>query len=163
MQDTKRLYKSTSDKMIFGVAGGLADYFEVDPVLVRLVLVLLAVGSAGTMVLVYIIAAIIMPTAATAQGQRQTFSERVEELGHEASEVGQRAGAAARSFASDGTTDEVRERRRKLAGLILLALGAIFLAANFGWWWFSWATWWPAALIIAGVLIIAGRSRGARK
>ena len=65
MQDRKKLYKSTNDGMIFGVAGELADYFEIDPVLMRLILLALAFVSAGTMVIVYIIAAIIMPTAAT--------------------------------------------------------------------------------------------------
>ena len=32
----KRLYRSTHDRMIFGVCGGLAEYFDVDPTLVRL-------------------------------------------------------------------------------------------------------------------------------
>jgi phage shock protein PspC (stress-responsive transcriptional regulator) len=65
MQERKRLYKSANDRMIFGVGGGLADYFGIDPVLMRLILVALAFISAGTMVVVYLIAAIIMPTANT--------------------------------------------------------------------------------------------------
>lgn len=164
MQEPKRLYKSTKERMIFGVAGGLADYFEVDPVLIRLVLVLLAFGSGGAVILVYIIAAIIMPDDTEvlpedSTPQERTVAERVEELGHDAAKAGQRAGQSVRETAR-GASEEVRERRRKFAGLFLIGLGGIILAANFGWWWFSWSTWWPVVLIVIGLLIIVGRARG---
>ena len=58
----KRLYRSKKDKMLAGICGGLAEYFDVDPSLVRLATVLLCV-YAGTGLLVYIIAAIIIPEA----------------------------------------------------------------------------------------------------
>lgn len=58
----KRLYHSKKDKMLAGVCGGLAEYFDVDPSLVRLATVLLCL-YAGTGLLVYIIAAIIIPEA----------------------------------------------------------------------------------------------------
>ena len=58
----KRLYRSKKDKMLAGVCGGLAEYFDVDPSLVRLATVLLCL-YAGTGLLVYIIAAIIIPEA----------------------------------------------------------------------------------------------------
>ena len=58
----KRLYRSRKDKMLAGVCGGLAEYFDVDPSLVRLATVLLCL-YAGTGLLVYIIAAIIIPEA----------------------------------------------------------------------------------------------------
>ncbi|MFC1941203.1 PspC domain-containing protein [Chloroflexota bacterium] len=38
----KRLYRSRSDRMIWGVCGGLAKYFDVDPTLVRIIAVVLA-------------------------------------------------------------------------------------------------------------------------
>ena len=56
----KRLCKSSSNKMISGVCGGIAEYFGWDPTLVRLVWVILGL-SAGSGVLAYILAAIIMP------------------------------------------------------------------------------------------------------
>ncbi len=56
----KRLKKSKTDRKICGVCGGLADYLNLDPTFVRLIWVLL-VFAAGTGVLAYIIAAIIMP------------------------------------------------------------------------------------------------------
>ena len=56
----KRLYKSNRNKMIDGVCGGIAEYFDTDPTLVRLaVVVLTCIGFSG--VLAYIIAAIIIP------------------------------------------------------------------------------------------------------
>lgn len=56
----KRLYRSTHDRMIFGVCGGLAEYFDVDPTLVRLAWVIFCT-FAGSGVFAYIIAAIIIP------------------------------------------------------------------------------------------------------
>ncbi len=57
----KRLYRSDRDRMICGVCGGLANYFNIDPTLIRLLWVLL-IFCAGTGILAYIIAAIIIPT-----------------------------------------------------------------------------------------------------
>lgn len=56
----KRLYRSRKDKMLAGICGGLAEYFAVDPSLVRIACVLLCL-YAGTGLLVYILAAIIIP------------------------------------------------------------------------------------------------------
>ena len=57
----KKLYRSEHDRKIFGVCGGLTYYFDVDSTLVRL-LAVLCVLLAGTGLLAYIIAAIIMPS-----------------------------------------------------------------------------------------------------
>ncbi|CBK74894.1 Putative stress-responsive transcriptional regulator [Butyrivibrio fibrisolvens 16/4] len=54
----KKLYKSR-DKKICGVCGGVADYFDIDPTIVRLIWVAFVLG-AGSGILAYIIAAIIM-------------------------------------------------------------------------------------------------------
>jgi phage shock protein C len=61
----KRLVRSTNDKKIAGVAAGLADYFDLDPTLVRIVW-LLAVFCAGTGLLLYIILWIALPLAPAA-------------------------------------------------------------------------------------------------
>jgi len=56
----KRLYKSQTDKKLCGVCGGIAEYFNIDPTLVRLLWILVTLaGGAG--LLAYIIAAIVMP------------------------------------------------------------------------------------------------------
>jgi len=59
--ETKKLYRSKTDKMISGVCSGLAQYFGVDATLVRLVFALLVFFGVGSGVLLYIILAIVMP------------------------------------------------------------------------------------------------------
>ncbi len=57
----KRLYKSNTDKKIDGVCAGIAEYFDIDPTIIRLawVLVSLFVGSG---IIAYIIAMIVLPS-----------------------------------------------------------------------------------------------------
>ena len=55
----KTLYKSRKDRFLFGVCGGLAEYFEVDPTLVRILTA--ALCTTGTGLLLYIVAAVVMP------------------------------------------------------------------------------------------------------
>ncbi|MBP3447620.1 MAG: PspC domain-containing protein [Clostridia bacterium] len=56
----KRLYKSATDKKLCGVCAGIAEYFELDPTVIRLAWVVFTLlGGAG--VIGYIIAAIVMP------------------------------------------------------------------------------------------------------
>ena len=56
----KRLYKSSSNRVLCGVCGGVGGYFNVDPTLIRLLFLLLICGW-GSGLLFYIIAAIIIP------------------------------------------------------------------------------------------------------
>lgn len=56
----KKLYKSNQNKMLDGVCGGIAEYFGIDPTVVRLIWALISLmGGCG--ILAYIIAAIIIP------------------------------------------------------------------------------------------------------
>ena len=58
----KKLYKSSTNKILFGVCGGIAEYFDIDPVITRIILVLLTfLGGSG--ILAYIICAIFIPKA----------------------------------------------------------------------------------------------------
>jgi len=65
----RRLYKS-NDGMIFGVCSGIGDFFNIDPVVIRLLMVILAVCSFGTGVVVYLVAAIIIPNRPYADDDR---------------------------------------------------------------------------------------------
>ena len=61
MANGKKLYKSSSDKKLAGVCGGIAEYFDVDSTIIRLAWVIFTfAGGAG--LLAYIIAAIVMPS-----------------------------------------------------------------------------------------------------
>lgn len=57
----KRLYKIQNGKMLCGVCGGIAEYLNIDPTIVRLLWVFL-IFCVGTGILAYIVAAIIMPS-----------------------------------------------------------------------------------------------------
>lgn len=58
--ENRRLYRSRSDKMISGVAGGLGEYLNIDPTIVRLIFVLsLFIGGTGA--LIYLVMLLIVP------------------------------------------------------------------------------------------------------
>ncbi len=60
MSETRKLYRSTYDRKIAGVCGGIAEYFDINPTLVRLFFVLLVLGSRAGL-LVYIVLAVFLP------------------------------------------------------------------------------------------------------
>lgn len=57
----KRLYRSKKDKVLGGICGGLGEYFEIDPVLIRILWVILTVLSVGAGIIAYLICWIIIP------------------------------------------------------------------------------------------------------
>ena len=60
--DYPRFYRSRSDRMIAGICGGLGDYFNIDPTLIRLGFVFLAlIGFAGAAALAYLVMLIVVP------------------------------------------------------------------------------------------------------
>lgn len=64
----KRLYRSQTDKKLSGVCGGIGEYFDIDPTLVRVAWVVFTVLSGVVPgVIAYIIAAIVMPEKASSQ------------------------------------------------------------------------------------------------
>jgi len=60
-QGRSRLYKSRTEKKVFGVCGGIAEYFDADPTMVRLLFIIAAFASFGFMMLLYVIMAIVTP------------------------------------------------------------------------------------------------------
>ena len=59
--ESKRLYKSRTNRMLSGLCGGIAEYLNLDPTVVRLLCAIL--GCSGTGIIIYIVAAIVMPEA----------------------------------------------------------------------------------------------------
>ena len=57
----KRLFKSTKNVMVCGVCGGIAEFFGIDPSLVRILWVLLTIPSVGISIVAYIACALILP------------------------------------------------------------------------------------------------------
>lgn len=74
MTETKRLYRSESDRILGGVCGGIAEVYNLDPTLVRLVTVVLALTGAAE--LVYLIAWLIMPTESEVKNQENDSKEK---------------------------------------------------------------------------------------
>ena len=65
-ENVKKLYRSTSDRMIAGVCGGLGEYFDIDPTLVRLIFVLGTIFSFSALFWAYIVMLIVIPEEPTA-------------------------------------------------------------------------------------------------
>lgn len=135
------LYRHPTQQMIGGVCGGLGDYFGIDPTLVRILWVVLTLGTAGAGLLAYAALWLLLPVG-TAQ-------------------AGQQAPAAL----------ELNERNISRAGGLLVLLGGLWLLSNFGilpalwgaFWQVMRLLFWPLLLISAGVLLLnnqqAWRSR----
>lgn len=55
-----RLYKSTVNRMLCGVCGGIAEYFNIDPTIVRLITAFICL-MAGTGIIIYFVLALVLP------------------------------------------------------------------------------------------------------
>ena len=83
--------------MVFGVAAGLADYFDFDPALVRVAWVVAILASGGMALLAYIILAVVMPkkgsdTSASSEVVRENLSDLPEEAAEATSNAGEALG-----------------------------------------------------------------------
>jgi phage shock protein C len=137
----KRLTRSDSDKMIAGVAGGIAEYFNIDAALIRIGFILITMlGGSG--VFAYFILWLIVPPDSS------TISDPEQQIKANAKELQTRASSIAKTAKS--------ENNRALWGLFLVGLGIVFLLQNFGIARFiEWGRLWPIILIIFGFSILA--------
>lgn len=91
-----RLHKSNRNRMVFGVAGGLAEYFKIDPVIIRVLFILLAFAN-GVGLLLYLILALIMPRPDTAEREPlEVVKDNLQTAPQEATEAGRRVVAMLR-------------------------------------------------------------------
>jgi phage shock protein PspC (stress-responsive transcriptional regulator) len=145
--EERRLYRSKTDSMIGGVCGGLGKYFSIDPTLIRLAFVLLAVFGGGG-VLIYLILWIVVPLEGRAAATPdQTIRDNAQDLADRAREFG-------KGF-ERGVDDPARPATRNGGmwfGLILVLLGGLFLAENL--FHFSLGQFWPVILIFIGILML---------
>jgi phage shock protein C len=153
--EPKRFYRSTIDKKIAGVAGGLADYFDIDPLLVRLIFVILAFAGGGG-VLIYIILWIVTPERPFELNQTQNSST----MENQQSSYGDQKSPEETKQQKSGYPEN-RNRGNLIGGLVLITLGILFLAdefipnINFG-------DLWPIILIVIGAGLLIN-SFGRRK
>lgn len=129
-----RLMRSETDKMIAGVCGGLAEYLNIDPVLVRLAFILLFLAS-GIGLAIYFVLWVILPTPSRAQPMIRVMDER-----------------------APGDPADLKSHFSPAAtvGVIMIAFGAFFLLSQFGW---VNNAFWPIVLIGAGLFYLIRRGR----
>ncbi|NLL58781.1 MAG: PspC domain-containing protein [Firmicutes bacterium] len=156
----KSVYRSTKNRIIGGVAGGLAEYFDVDVVLVR-VLWVLAVFIGGGGVIAYIIAWIIIPEEKTVSLKSRPKYRSKAAPGGEMPEVDtnvpeEEDGEIIMDTAEDEEEtereQEARARRRRNAGLVLIALGIIFLIRQVSSFLFHYL--WPLLFVAVGAYFL---------
>lgn len=136
----KKFYRSRTDRVIWGVCGGLADYFKIDSVLVRIIFILLAISS-GFGVLLYVILALVIPTE---PGEKKG-TEKVKELADELSQ-------SAKHLAGEINKDQ--HRTRNILGLIILFIGVSLLLQQAFSLYINWALIYPFLVIILGIYLI---------
>lgn len=158
----KRLYRSRSDRMIWGICGGLAKYFDMDPVIIRIIFVLLIFAN-GIGILAYIIMAIVVPLEGSkATESKATIKENVEELKETATELGHEIRSAFTAEDKTEATERIH-RRRDLIGIILIVIGVLILMGTLNvFWWFRWVYFWPVIIIAIGLILIINNRRRKR-
>ena len=138
----RKLYRSRTDSMIAGACGGLAEYFDIDTTLVRLAAVALTLAG-GSGILAYLIFWFVIP-------QKPIESSSVDSN-------------IATGDISDNAPDGAHHTTSIFIGVILVALGFLFLLGNIiRFAWFSFSKLWPLILIAIGALIVikgAGRKK----
>ena len=141
--NSRILYRLPKQGKISGVCAGLSEYFSFDVTIMRLIFVLLFFITDGTIILLYVIVAIILPTSDRIDSSddklnSNTVGKRIQRLGQDLKENG------------------AITRARNYLGAFLLILGIWLLLGQFLPQLFSihWNLIWPAFLIFAGLLII---------
>ena len=152
---SNRITKSRTDRVIDGVCGGLAEYYRIDPVIVRLIfVVLLFINGIGFFI--YIILMIIMPKPEKVeQPPKETIRENVQEMGERVKEAGEGLG-----MAFPKNTEEKHSHRAGWFGIILICLGLILLLDKLNLIkWFDKDLLWPVIIILIGVWLLVRRWR----
>jgi phage shock protein PspC (stress-responsive transcriptional regulator) len=154
----RRLVRSRTDRVIGGVAAGLADYMNADTALVRIAWALLIPLTGGAALLAYIVAWIVVPEAdASVVGSGTVVS-----AADVSSDPGMPADPSMPAPVSPSTSPAVRSGGENRAGLVV-GIGLVLV----GLWFllreylpdFDWSLVWPIVLIAVGVLILVGISR----
>jgi len=151
MGQEKKLYRTTYDKIIGGVAGGLSEYFEVDVVIFRLLFVLLVLLGGGGLV-AYIIMWIVVPAKPIPFQYNKASGAQANPGPGGAPDAGDTAADSEKATSAAPST-KTPSNTSLVAGIILILVGVLFLA-NRMLPWFEMRDFWPVLLIAGGFLII---------
>ncbi len=127
---SRKLYRSSSNKVIAGICGGLGEHLDIDPTLVRLITVVAALASFGAVALFYLLAWILIPQPLP--GETIIEQATPSELSMPKTHSGWRI---------------------YLPGIILIGLGVMLLLPEYlpG---FHWHDIWPLILVLLGLVLI---------
>ena len=155
-----KLYRSRTDRMLFGVCGGLAKYFGIDSSLMRIIMVLLALAG-GVGVLMYFVMAFIVPLeGSTTSAPRDVIVENAEDVRTTAENLGKEFRDTFGGKKTDsGDVSQLQARRRNWFGVIVIIIGVIILLSTFGFFHQLWGVAWAVALIVIGVVVILSVTR----
>jgi phage shock protein PspC (stress-responsive transcriptional regulator) len=150
-----KLYRSRSNAILAGVCGGLGEYFGIDSNLIRVAFILLAFAQ-GIGILIYLALWLIVPVEGKAEIQTtmETVRTGAEEITNRARTMGEEVRTAMRRSNAGASA---------MVGVLLVALGIVFLLSNLGIFWGGWLGFrilWPSILIIVGVAFLWQRFRG---
>ncbi len=147
---TKRLYRSRTDRIIAGVCGGLGNYFDIDPIFIRLLFIVFTlVGGSG--ILLYFLAWILIPEESLKDSHNET-SKHPEKQGDMGETIESKAKLVAEDIRNSFKSHR-HSRGQNLVAVLLIVFGVLFLAQNL----FHiiiWDNLWPVLVIIVGIAII---------
>ena len=143
----KKIYRKTDDCIIAGVCAGLADYFEIDETLVRVIFVLLFIGG-GSGILIYLVLWLVIPKKGE-ENKKVDWQENVKEF---TEDVGKKAKTVAKEIKKEIKVEKVNpeKNRGSFLGLFLLLWGGILLVDKIAPTLIEWDYVWPGILIILG-------------
>jgi len=150
MVDVKRpLYRLPKQGKIAGVCAGLADYFDFDVTLMRVIFVVGIFITGGAAVLLYIILAIVLPVSNSTIGSAKAQIVNDEKVSDKFERLG-------RDLQSNGSINKMRNYLG--AGLVLFGVWLLLSQLFPQWGIFRWEFVAPTILIIVGILVIIKRS-----
>jgi phage shock protein C len=157
--EPKKFYRSRTDKVVAGVCGGLAEYFDIDPVLVRLLFVVLTIAAGGG-VLAYIILWIITKEKPLDFNQSQNPPVMENQPSNSQEPQGSQENQKYDPFLKPPRRH--RDRGSLIGGLVLITLGALFLADEFIPH-VSFGDLWPILLVVIGIGLLINSASGKMK
>jgi phage shock protein PspC (stress-responsive transcriptional regulator) len=158
----KKLHRSQTDKIFAGVCGGLADYFDIDATIIRLLFILI-VAFGGSGLIVYLLLWLIMPKSSNEPAI--ITEEKVKEV---AQEIKERAEEFRENIKKDDSQSrahnhsrDLNRRRGGLFGWVLLVLGLVFLFNSFAptWMRVHFFSYWPLILVFLGLIMIVNSNK----
>jgi phage shock protein C len=151
----RRLYRSQKNRILMGVCGGLGAYFNIDPVIVRVIAVLLLIPGVIPAVIAYFVLALVIPLeGSTASTPRDSFKENISDVRDTTSSLGEEVRTTFDNKESTSSPRSTSNSNRSLyiLGVVIIAIGVFFILVNvFDWFW---RYFWPVLLIIAGAIVI---------